>query len=225
MEKPEKSTNRHLRSTPTIESSGKSEKPKNKKLSKVGVPKSKYPDNNDKIPSNISNKQPVPIAPMQPDLYPIPEQPMHYQQPYGQPVSGLPMQGNVYMINQLTPNKAFVPLKFGYNSLQIICPYCHQSVSTRIEESFNCCTCLTYLFIIILIPILLVLAVYAGCGAASCGNSSCDCNCCDSTCCICGAYACNCCRDYNHYCSNCGQRLGSKDSFHELCPCFSSCIC
>lgn len=199
--------------------------------------------------ANLENQGQIQMMPPAPQIYAVPGQQMYYQQPYGQPVmmneyplqqtnsmnqmQGMqpmqPMQGNQYTVNQITPAMSYVPLKFGFESSKIVCPYCNQHSKTRIEQSFNICTCCTYIFIILLIPILIILAAYAGCGASTCSSgcssADCDCNC---NCCICGtgsSSACNCCIDYNHYCSNCGKRIGGRDSCQELCPCFSCCIC
>ena len=44
---------------------------------------------------------------------------------------------------------------------------------------------------------------------------------CDSCCCCCLGGGCQykCCYDVSHYCSNCGEKLGMRDSMHECCPC------
>ena len=141
--------------------------------------------------------------------------------PYGQPVmmnGGFP--SNQYIVNQINPVPV-TPLKFGVIAMTTVCPFCQVSAPTKIEESFNCCTCFCYFFIILLIPILLILSAYSGCHNVNC-NNGCTCDC---TCCVCGACACKCCIDVNHYCANCGKLLGTRDSCTELCPCFSKCIC
>ena len=150
--------------------------------------------------------------------------PIYQQQmmtPYGQPImmnGGLP--SNQYIVNQINPIPV-TPLKFGLVAMTTVCPFCQVSAPTKIEESFNCCTCFCYAFIILLIPILLILAAYSGCHNVHC-NNGCDCSC---ECCACAACGCKCCIDVNHYCTNCGKLLGTRDSCTELCPCFSNCIC
>ena len=152
--------------------------------------------------------------------------PIYQQQmmtPYGQPImmnGGLP--SNQYIVNQINPIPV-TPLKFGLVAMTTVCPFCQVSAPTKIEESFNCCTCFCYFFIILLIPILLILAAYSGCHNVHCDQGCvCDCDCC---CCRSTGCDCKCCIDVNHYCSNCGKLLGTRDSCQELCPCFSICLC
>lgn len=231
----ENNTKKRMSVKPTLEPTIAAEKPKGRRESKAihQKPVFDYPSND---APNTDQQMPVPIAPFQPQLYPVPGQPMYYQQPYGQPIMnngtpGNPVQPNPYINNQVSPPlPSYVPLRFGFEAAKIVCPYCHQSSKTRIETSFNCCTCFTYIFLIILIPILIALALYSGCGAgcsagwASSTDCDCNCNCCDGTCCVCAKTSCRCCTDYHHYCVNCGKRIGTRDSCLELCPCFS-CFC
>ena len=142
---------------------------------------------------------------------------------YGKPITTINIQGNVaaynsYIINQVTPEQ-YETMKFGFTAIPIICPFCQKNIITRIEETFNCCTCFLYIFIILLIPILLILAVYSGCRNVHC-NNGCDCTC---ACCVGGTCDCKCCFDTDHYCSYCGKKIGSRNSCIELCPCFSCC--
>ena len=179
------------------------------KLYKQNIDESDVPD------SKIAMQQQVPIY--QNEQYIAQQQMM----PYGQPVmmnGGLP--SNQYIINQINPVPV-TPLKFGVIAMTTVCPFCQVSAPTKIEESFNFCTCFCYFFIILLIPILLILAAYSGCHNVHC-NNECTCDC---ECCACAACACKCCIDVNHYCTNCGKLLGTRDSCTELCPCFSNCLC
>ena len=163
-------------------------------------------------------QQPVPV--IQSQQYYI-NQPQQMTMPYGQPVmmSGA-LPSNPYIMNQINPIPV-TPLKFGILSRESLCPFCQTNAPTKIEESFNCCTCLTYFFIIILIPILIILAAYSGGSNVRCDGGSCNCDCN----CSCSRCYCKCCFDVNHYCSNCGKLLGTRDSCHELCPCCSACLC
>ena len=142
---------------------------------------------------------------------------------YGKPITNINIQGNVsaynsYIINQVTPEQNST-MKFGFIAMPMICPFCQRNTITRIEESFNCCTCFIYIFIILLLPILLILALYSGCRNAHCNNGcDCTCVCCEGDCCDC-----RCCFDTDHYCSSCGKKIGSRNSFVELCPCSSLC--
>ena len=240
----EKSSKRRMSVKPTLESSQKLEKPKRRQSQMVKT----KPNANDfpQTNPNYENQVQVQMMPPAAQIYPMPGQPIYYQPQYGQPMmmngystnpmntinnyQGMgniqPMQANPYIQNQNTP-VPYVPLRFGFEASKIVCPYCNQSCQTKIEESFNFCTCCTYIFIIILIPILIVLAAYSGCGNATCSNTCSNADCCDcnSSCCVCGPCKCDCCKDYNHYCSNCGKRVGGRDSFVELCPCFSCFSC
>ena len=178
------------------------------------------PNNGDnQINSKDAMQQPVPVIQGQ-QYYVV--QPQQMIMPYGQPVM---MNGvypaNPYIMNQINP-VPITPLSFGTLSRESLCPFCQTNAPSKIEESFNCCTCLTYFFIIILIPILLILAAYSGCNNVNCNNGSCNCDC---DCCSCHRCNCKCCFDVNHYCSNCGKLLGTRDSCHELCPCCSRCLC
>ena len=179
---------------------------------------------NQPAPPNTMIQNTVPI--MQAQYYGMQPQML----PYGQPMmmGALPGQDisqNQYVLNQINPGPpvAFVPLKFGYSTQEIVCPYCQVHGSTKIVENFNCCTLCLYFFIILLVPLLLVLAAMAGCNSTKCNcsgsNCDCDCNC---RCCVYGC-DCKCCIDTKHYCTNCGKLIGTRDSCIELCPCFSCC--
>lgn len=136
---------------------------------------------------------------------------------YAVPAATNNIQGQVlaptqYIQNQTAPVSP-VPLNFGLCSTQIICPYCNANAATRIEERFNCCSCICCLLNIILIPLLICSAL----------TSSGDCNCnCD---CNCGCEKCNgkCCCDINHYCPICGKMIGTRDSLKEICPILKRC--
>ena len=211
------------------------DKPKSRRNSKMIKPKGE--NHNDKppvalmpeIPENPENQleqgNQGAAQIVQPINYPMqPVQPVMMAQ-YGMPVilNTIPGQNypaNAYISNQLGP-MTLTPLKFGFGPARIACPYCQMVGETKIEESFNCCTCFIYVIVISLIPILLVLAAYAGCGNANC-NNGCDCNC---HCTYCGTCDCKCCIDTDHYCSNCGKKIGTRDSCEELCPCFTTCYC
>ena len=208
MEKPEKYRNT-LKSKEIPTEKGK----RHSKLHNLNL------QDNDNPNSNVMMQQQVPIY--QNQQYIANQQMM---MPYGQPImmnGGLP--SNQYIVNQINPISV-TPLKFGFLAMTTSCPYCQTNAPTKIEESFNCCTCFCYFFIILLIPILLILAAYSGCHNVHCNNGcTCDCECC--ACATCAGCACKCCTDVNHYCSNCGKLLGTRDSCQELCPCFSSCMC
>ena len=151
--------------------------------------------------------------------------PQMYQNGVPIMVGAMPGQGlppNAYITNQIGPVMPYPSLNYGLDpnvTINKFCPYCGQKYEPRVEESFNCCTCFAYIFLILLIPILLVLAAYSGCQNVNC-NNGCDCNCC-----YCGTCQCNCCMDKNFYCSKCGKKMHRKSSCIELCPCFSCFEC
>ena len=126
---------------------------------------------------------------------------------------------NPIIINQTRPKEDNIP-KFGFIPTPIVCPYCQQSSTTLIEESFNCFTCFLYIFVIMLIPILLIMAAYSGCHNVRC-DRGCDCDC-NGVFCV-GLCDCKCCFDTNHYCPLCGKLIGTRSSCAELCPCFTDC--
>ena len=212
MEKSEK----HRFSSKTKEISTEKGKRHSKMLTKPKKVDYENPNHN----SNIMMQQSVPVIQGQ-QFYGM--QPGQMTMPYGQAAmmnGGLPP--NQYIMNQINPIPV-TPLKFGILSRESLCPFCQTNAPTKIEESFNCCTCFVYFFIILLIPILLILAAYSGCHNVHCDHGCvCDCDCC---CCRSTGCECKCCIDVNHYCSNCGKLLGTRDSCQELCPCFSCCLC
>lgn len=216
MEKNEKSEKRRFSMKPKIETN---DKPKERRKSQMLKTPKKFDDQQ----PNIMNPNMIAEQGMQAPV-PVLQQQYYAMQPgYGVPVmvNGMPGQAYPpYLANQTTP-LSYAPLKFGFGPAQIVCPYCQVAGPTKIDESFNFCTCFIYIFIIMLIPILIVLAAYSGCTNVHC-NNGCDCDC---TCCYCGTCDCKCCIDTNHYCSNCGKRIGTRDSCQELCPCFTSCYC
>ena len=225
----EKSEKNRFHSKPKTEPTEKM-KIRNGSKKQKNEPKEKDDDlTYDQNPQNLQNppsmmiQSAVPI--MQAQYYGMQPQQM---MPYPQPIlmNGLSEQQlapNPYILNQIAPvPHTLTPLTFGYYAKKVVCPYCQVSNTTKIEESFNCCTFCTYVFISLLIPILLVLLAVAGCNNVDCrGGCDCDCNC---RCCR-GECDCKCCIDTRHYCSNCGKLLGSRDSCFELCPWLNHCIC
>ena len=136
---------------------------------------------------------------------------------YGKPITNdiqvnvLPQ--NPYVINQVTPDK-YSNIKFGYIETPIVCPFCQQNTITRIEESFSCST----FFMYILIFLLIVVPIFIICSMDD-RNHNYDDNCCRCYSCPVCFTDCKCCIDVDHYCSNCGKKIGSKNTFAELCPC------
>ena len=64
------------------------------------------------------------------------------QQLYGQPAIVQPMQGRAIVINQAIP-LVIVPrqVNWGTSPISTACPFCRNSVTTNVEQNFNCGTC------------------------------------------------------------------------------------
>ena len=138
-------------------------------------------------------------------------QPITYQPIYNQTVIVNPGQQNL-IINQGAPI-TYAPVEFRYRPVKMVCPYCNNSIKSKVEQRFNFCTC----FIICLCALLIILA-----GANGNCNGGCDCCCC---CCCCqkpreeeeeeeGEKCCYCCNDAIHTCPACGRILGKHISSH-----------
>ena len=129
-------------------------------------------------------------------------------------------QQSIPMTNQINPIQVG-SLVFGYVPEQIICPYCNKIALTRIEESFNLLACCCCAFKVIFIP---CAYIFTG----GCGGGSTECKCQGDECCGCNCWICNecrrkCCHDVNHYCPNCGKKIGTWDSLKAHCRCFDRC--
>lgn len=137
------------------------------------------------------------------------------------------------IINQQNTQK----ILFGYISEEIICPYCHKTMKTDIEQDFNCASCIIFCISFLFPPLFMFFMV---CGNIeecicefSCENISC--NICDSQCGCCYYLSCCscprsenpncCCCDVEHYCSKCGKLIGRKNSLSSLCPSCCCCCC
>ena len=120
-------------------------------------------------------------------------------------------------------------IKVSIKPIKIICPYCHQSVSTIIEDKCNCCSFFCYMIMMIIFPVFLIYIM--------CVNIE-DCYCkfgcaysdkgCFPTCCVCpnrsNLDGCLCCCDVSHYCPSCGNFIGLRNSVSDICPpCCCSC--
>ena len=107
------------------------------------------------------NPYPAPVGQVSPaePLMPPTEQPQYYGQPiapavqsYQQPTpdSGLPMApaSAIYqppmpnqqpiVVNQVIPQ---APLKLKTMPAEIVCPHCHNNITTVVETQFNCANC------------------------------------------------------------------------------------
>ena len=107
---------------------------------------------------------------------------------------------NPIIVNQREPTLT----NFTAEPTQLICPYCKSDIISEVEESFNCCTCLFMLFIIILCA-LPCLCISGLCNSNS-GFAFGDCNC-----------SCDCCCDATHKCPKCKKIIGVHDSFPSGC--------
>ena len=76
-------------------------------------------------------------SPQQPG-YPNQQIP-YQQQQYGQPVQYAVQPAIV--VNQVSPVIVRMP-KLGLSPVSTTCPFCRTTVTTTVEQSFNCCACL-----------------------------------------------------------------------------------
>ena len=97
---------------------------------------------------------------------------------YGQPVQPVVVQPAI-VVNQVSPVVVNMP-KLGLSPIATTCPFCRTTVTTTVEESFNCCACLLCCYTGILIYVCIQL----------CNDKSILC--CDAT----------------HRCPNCGAVIG-----------------
>ena len=157
--------------------------------------------------------------PQQPGIQQYPQQqfiinqPIIYQQQYGQPViiqqNGIidPNQPNIIVNNQVLP--MVTPIKWTINPRLVICPFCQKNIKTRVEKEFSPLTCCIWASCIILLPLLLLAAASGGGCAGDCCSKKKEEEKKDETeviekndeCCIC-------CYDGTHYCPECGKVLG-----------------
>ena len=143
-------------------------------------------------------------------------QPIIYQPLYNQAVIVNPGQPN-YIINQAA-TIIYKPVEFKYRRVNMVCPYCNNSIKTNVETRFNFLTCCTFFLCILLLLFLLSNGNSSNCGCSSNKNTCCCCCCCyhktkeeeeqeeeEGTC--------NCFNDAIHTCPSCGQVLGE----HKTC--------
>ena len=144
----------------------------------------------------------------------IAQQPYVYNPAYVLPQYYNGTQPNYVVVNQFVPkNNNF--LYFDRDPTRGVCPFCSTKVTTRVEKSFNCLTCIYYTCCCIFLGILIFFAGANG----DCSGSDCNCSCSKSERC------CRCCMNAYHYCPNCKRQIGKFDSCHEKCRECSSCHC
>ena len=190
-------------------------KPKRKSLSKKNMISTSESERqaskvvlNNQLPNATGNNI-IPFIPNQPQY--IMQPGINFQQPiqqvYINNIQGQIIQPDQNIINNqiMPPPLPQIPSKFGKYQMEFVCPYCQQLIKTKIEENFNCCTCI----FCCMVSVLLVFALCAG-GEGSCSGD-----------CSCSSCECKCCIDVKHFCPNCGQKLGENDSCKRLCPCLN----
>ena len=126
-----------------------------------------------------------------------------------------------FINNQTNDSK----IKVGIKPEGIICPHCHQKVLTIIDDKCNCCSFISYMIMIIIFPIMYFYLLCINIEECRCefgcepSNDGC---CCFPTCCKCPSRhnldRCLCCYDVSHYCPNCGNLIGIRDSCLDVCP-------
>ena len=124
-----------------------------------------------------------------------------YNSSYGQPIMPGTIQQNGIIINQTSP--IILQKKLTIYPEEMNCPYCMSRMTTKVEQSFNCCTCFAcFLLITFLFP-LAIFTVVAGNYTYNNGGCTCDCE---------GCCECKCCCDATHVCPNCGKVVASYNS-------------
>ena len=168
----------------------------------------------------------VPV--MQPQYYPVQPQLIQNGVPIMMNVRGSGIVPNTFIYNQMSPNLVYGVLKNNIDnesSDDDLCPYCNSKSDIEVKENFNCCTCILYTIIIILIPVFLVLSLYSGCNNLNCNACSCSCACCYCKKCKCNC-ECKCYIDADCYCKKCGKKISNqRNSCHKLCPWVKRCPC
>ena len=120
-------------------------------------------------------------------------------------------------------------IEVGVKPEEIICPYCHQKISTIINDKCSCSSCFFYSVMIIIFPIFIIYIMCINIEDCICefGCSFSANGCCFPTCCRCisrdNLDGCLCCCDVDHYCPGCGNFIGKRDACLYICP--SSCWC
>ena len=161
---------------------------------------------------------------MQPQINMFPQQ-------YAQPVI-ISNQGGINPQNPYVNNQNCINninnvniITFGREPDIYLCPNCQMNVPTNIATKCNCCSFLIFALMMIIFPIFVIYVVcidieYCKCGfECACAVSSEGVPCPYPKCCSCPDRhsACDCC-DVEHYCSNCGKLIGTRDSCKEICP-------
>ena len=156
-----------------------------------------------------------------------------FPQQYSQPViianqgEGIPPQ-NTYIINQNYDNNNnninnVNNITFGGKPGTYLCPHCKMNITSYIEEKCNCLTCIIYLIMFLFFPAIIV---YSMCIDIEYCRCEFECKCANNFPCACPK-CCSCpnrksdgrdCCDTEHYCSNCGKLIGTRDSCVEICP-------
>ena len=141
-------------------------------------------------------------------------QPITYQPLYNQAVIVNPGQPNL-IINQGVPI-IYTPVEFKYRPVKMVCPYCSNSIKSKVEQRFNFRTCL----ILCLCSLLIIIAALNG-NCSNCGCSDSREGCCCCCCCCCykepkeqveeeqEEQCCECCNEAIHTCPSCGRVLGT----------------
>ena len=117
-----------------------------------------------------------------------------YPKPYGQPVMATQMPQNVIINNQPLPSPVTYA-NFTLRPVELTCPYCLNHITSKVTKNCNCCNCLFYFCIYLLIFALCALPM------AIC-SSICHIDCCNSS------HDCSACCDAEHSCPNCGRIIG-----------------
>lgn len=106
------------------------------------------------------------------------------------------------------------------------CPHCKKRITTKIEKSFNCTSLFACILFTIFSPFIFCIQAcsYCLCFHHSIPNYSRRNNDEDEfICCPCICNEGTCVHDVNHYCSNCGELIGIRNSLKENYPLCARC--
>ena len=117
---------------------------------------------------------------------------------YNKPIIESKKRTSSIIINQHIPTST----AFTLEPARVTCPYCKNEIISEVEESFNCCTCLLYLAIILLCAIPCLFC------SGLCNNQGCYCG---------NDISCGCCCDATHTCPKCKKVIGFHESFPNCC--------
>ena len=116
-------------------------------------------------------------------------------------------------------------IKVRSKPIKVRCPYCGKIALTEVEDECNFVSLFIYMLMFIIFPLFVIWTFcfdFEECICEfGCKESREGC-CCIPTCCVCPSRGtlddCKCCFNVNHYCSNCGKFIGTRNACSSICP-------